>query len=93
MSAAQAHTLAAYVVRVTTDNVRMDRVRCDGCAHYASRTGTRYDLAMYDGYGFCMASQTGGFNQGNSPPTYATSGSLLVRADHACNAWTPKAGQ
>jgi hypothetical protein len=76
----RSHAIAAYVVRVTADNLRMDRVRCDGCACYVPpRTGTGRGSCAYEGPSFAAIADWTAW--------------LLVDADHACNAWTPKAGQ
>jgi hypothetical protein len=107
---AGAHTFAAYVVRVTADNVRMDRVRCDECEHYTPPD--EYDTTISwsdaaanditetpDKHGRC-APGASAHGQPIAPdsPMYAHDyeryrAALRVRPDHACNAWTPKAGQ
>ena len=103
-----AHTLAAYVVRVTADCVRMDRVRCDECYWYTPPD--KYDTTISlddegdlsetpDKHGRCVlgASEDGRPLTPDSP-MYAHDSeryhaALRVLPDHACNAWQPKAGQ
>ena len=103
-----AHTLAAYVVRVTADNVRMDRVHCDGCYWWSPPMSYDEHFTFSDdGELICTPDKHGrcalGASEDGQPltpdaPMYAAdseirSATMRVLPDHACNAWTPRAGR